>query len=386
MITHRSSSAYRSPGLGIGLLLAVLVAAPAGAMSDGALSEALAGYGAHRALRGGVVSCEVADLQTGRILYSLHPDQGLIPASNMKLFVSATAVALFGTQFEFSTSLWARSEPGADGVVRGHLYLVGCADPAATPKVFAELARQLRARGVKAISGDLVGTAPVLVGDHDAGLRGARRMGEALGAAGIRLGGVVRAGMCPSAPCRLARHSSQSLADYLRYMNKESRNPEADRLLQSVLACFDDPVAASPAFALRYWAQRGLTTSGLRVADGSGYSRSSRLSAGLLRGLLSWTAASPDAYRVLSASLPIAGCDGTLGDRMCGTVAEGRVRAKTGTLPGVSCLSGYVERAGKPRLAFSVMMNGFSCSVETARRIQDQMAIVMARYVHESPH
>jgi D-alanyl-D-alanine carboxypeptidase len=59
------------------------------------------------------------------------------------------------------------------------------------------------------------------------------------------------------------------------------------------------------------------------------------------------------------------------------------VSAKTGTLPRVSCLSGYVEGAGQPRLAFSLLMNDFSCSVDTARRLQDETAVLLARYTRE---
>jgi D-alanyl-D-alanine carboxypeptidase/D-alanyl-D-alanine-endopeptidase (penicillin-binding protein 4) len=62
---------------------------------------------------------------------------------------------------------------------------------------------------------------------------------------------------------------------------------------------------------------------------------------------------------------------------MNGTAAEGRCRAKTGTLIGVSALSGYCE-AGHGRVAFSILMN--SVDVNAARRAQDRMAALIARY------
>lgn len=352
--------------------------------SESALQNLLAGYASHSALAGATTACVVVDLADNHFLFSLHADQPLVPASQMKLLVSATAVELLGADFSFSTTVWAQAPPDSQGRLAGNLYLFGWADPVAGAGLYPLLARQIRDRGVKAIGGDLVGTAPVLLEEKDGGLQGARRLEGALRQLGVGLAGTAREGFCPSAPVLLARHTTVSLADYLNDMNKESRNEEANRLLRCLLACFDDPAAGDSGFVLRYWTQRGLTTSGMRIVDGSGYSRFNRLSAGLLCGVLQRLAWSKDNHRALSASLPVAGRDGTLAARMRGTVAEGCVRAKTGTLPQVSCLSGYVEQGKKPRLAFSLLMNGFSCSVSTVRRIQDQMAIGMARYAKEN--
>jgi D-alanyl-D-alanine carboxypeptidase/D-alanyl-D-alanine-endopeptidase (penicillin-binding protein 4) len=76
-------------------------------------------------------------------------------------------------------------------------------------------------------------------------------------------------------------------------------------------------------------------------------------------------------------SLAVAGRDGTLADRMRGTAAEGNCAGKTGTLDGVSALSGYCE-AGTQTVAFSFLMN--SVGVDAAQRAQDRMAAAIARY------
>ncbi len=370
--------------LAVGLSSLADPAPASAAFSESALQNLLAGYASHSALAGATTACVVVDLADNHVLFSLRADQPLVPASQMKLLVSATALELLGADFFFSTTVWAQGPPDSRGRLPGNLYLYGWADPVAGAGIYPLLARQIRDKGVNSIGGDLVGTAPVLLEEKDAGLQGARRLAEALGRLGAGLAGRAREGFCPSAPVLLACHTTVSLADYLRNMNKESRNEEANRLLRCLMACFDDPAAGDPGFVLRYWTQRGLTTSGMRIVDGSGYSRFNRLSAGLLCGVLQRLAWSGANYRALSASLPVAGRDGTLASRMRGTPAEGCVRAKTGTLPQVSGLSGYVEHGKKPRLAFSLLMNGFSCSVSTVRRIQDQMAIGMARYVKEN--
>ena len=76
-------------------------------------------------------------------------------------------------------------------------------------------------------------------------------------------------------------------------------------------------------------------------------------------------------------SLPIAGREGTVADRMRGTAAEGNCATKTGTLSDVSALSGYCQ-AGGHTIAFSMLMN--SVNVDAARRAQDRIAAAIARY------
>ncbi len=370
----------------ISLLLLLLATAafcrPSVAMSEERLRAALAGHLAQPALRGASTSCLVVSLEEDRTLFFARGDRARIPASQVKLLVSATAVELFGASFTYATTVWSEAEP-EEGALRGNVYLQGYADPTATEAIYGELARQMRLRGVRVVQGDLVGVGPVLLKERDRGQRAAQRLAEALRAAGVNTRGSLRCASCFAAPVLLARHTTVSLRDYLREMNKESVNSQADRLLGSLLACFHNPVDPDPRFVLAYWARQGQTVEGLRLVDGSGYSRDNRLSASLLVAALQRCAQTEPQYQALSQSLPVAGADGTLSDRMRGTAAAGRVRAKTGTLPSVSCLSGYVESKDRPRLAFSILMNGFSCSVLAARRAQDQMAIAMAQYVKE---
>ena len=81
--------------------------------------------------------------------------------------------------------------------------------------------------------------------------------------------------------------------------------------------------------------------------------------------------------RAFRDSLPVAGREGTVADRMRGTAAEGNCATKTGTLADVSALSGYCQ-AGNHTIAFSLLMN--SAYVDAARRAQDRIAAAIARY------
>jgi serine-type D-Ala-D-Ala carboxypeptidase/endopeptidase (penicillin-binding protein 4) len=113
----------------------------------------------------------VVDADTGQTLYELNADKYFIPASNMKLFTTALALAKLGPDFRFHTTLETHGTV-SDGKLSGDLFLVGRGDPNLSnrkfpyelkeefdgqpEKVLAELADALVSAGVKEISGNVV--------------------------------------------------------------------------------------------------------------------------------------------------------------------------------------------------------------------------------------
>jgi serine-type D-Ala-D-Ala carboxypeptidase/endopeptidase (penicillin-binding protein 4) len=110
------------------------------------------------------------------------------------------------------------------------------------------------------------------------------------------------------------------------------------------------------------------------VVDGSGLSRSDRTSPREVVAMLS----AMDGDASFTGSLAIAGRSGTLVDRMRGTLAQDRCRAKTGTLRDVSALAGYCTTRHGANVAFAFLMN--YVSPYNARILQDRMANALARY------
>lgn len=102
----------------------------------------------------------------------------------------------------------------------------------------------------------------------------------------------------------------------------------------------------------------GLNPEHYTIADGSGLSLYNYVSAELLTGLLRYAYNNKKIFDPLYASLPIAGQDGTLAKRMIGTPAQNNVHAKTGSVTGISSLSGYCTAANGHLLCFSIINCG----------------------------
>ncbi len=355
--------------------------ASAGSLEDSTaqLRETLAGLMAHPALHGARVGAAVISVPDGDTVYSLYSDQLFVPASTIKLLVTATALRLLGPQFVYQTSVWSPVPPSQQGVIAGDLVIAGTADPTADSGQYRQIARQLKARGISSVQGNIIGAGPLTVFDSDEGLQAARGLRRALLRQGIPVAGSPAVGTAPPSVYLVYREASTSLHEYIQAINLYSDNQRAVRLLRSLRTSFggdDTPYG----FIGELWAEAGLDVSGLQLIDGSGVSHRNRVSPDLLTSLLAEMTDDDGQLSVLLDSLPLAGVRGTLSGRMKDTVAEGRVYAKTGTLNRVSCLAGYITVDEAPYLAFALMMDGYSCPVSKVRKIQDQVTIHLTRY------
>jgi D-alanyl-D-alanine carboxypeptidase/D-alanyl-D-alanine-endopeptidase (penicillin-binding protein 4) len=122
----------------------------------------------------------------------------------------------------------------------------------------------------------------------------------------------------------------------------------------------------------------GLEPKDYRFVDGSGVSHYNLVSAELLVSILKYFyKEKPGLFEILYNSFPIAGIDGTLENRTRKTKAENNVHAKTGTLSGVSTLSGYLTNKKKHTIAFSILMQNFVGSASKAKKLQDEICKIL---------
>ncbi|MGB7536003.1 MAG: D-alanyl-D-alanine carboxypeptidase/D-alanyl-D-alanine-endopeptidase [Azonexus sp.] len=174
---------------------------------------------------------------------------------------------------------------------------------------------------------------------------------------GGTLGGQVRGGTVPVGSRLIATHESPPLADTVRDINKYSNNVMA-RQVYLTLGNESAPATAERARQrIADWLNaRGLRFAELEIENGSGLSRSERISADSLNRLLLDAWKNPVMPEFVS-SLPIVGIDGTMKKRLNGSEATGRAHIKTGTLDSVKTAAGYALDARGRRYAVTFLIN-----------------------------
>ncbi len=177
---------------------------------------------------------------------------------------------------------------------------------------------------------------------------------------GGRWRGPVRAGSAPPDASLLADHQSRPLSELVRSINKPSDNALTRTLLLAIGRAAPgqpgEPTLQRADRAVRSWLRaKGIPDDGLVLDNGSGLSRSERISAQQLEAVIRAGLASRWAPEFLS-SLPIVGVDGTMRNRLLGSPAAGMARLKTGTLRNVVALAGTMtDAAGQPLVVVAVI-------------------------------
>ena len=398
----------------------------------------------------------VQSVDGGAPLVSHNARQPMNPASVMKLVTTYAGLELLGPAFTWRTEVLSDRTPNS-GRLDGHVYLRGSGDPRLGLEQFWLLLRQLRARGLSEIGGDLVldrsAFAPaahnpgdfdneplrpynagpdallvnlksvrlslladaankavkVIVDTPADGLRIENRLSLGREACGdwreqirpqvsgstLELNGVfpaacgekalhlapwpaneqveslfralwrelggsfagrVREGRTPATAHTLAVHESPPLGEVIREINKFSNNVMARQVFLTLDA--DRPATADGARRrISAWLHgKGLQAPDLAIENGSGLSRSERISADSLTQILraAWqSAVMPE----LISSLPLAGVDGTLRKRLNDSSTSGRAHLKTGYLEGVRAIAGYALDSRQRRWIVVCLIN-----------------------------
>jgi len=178
--------------------------------------------------------------------------------------------------------------------------------------------------------------------------------------------------------------TNRSIDTVLSDLNKESDNLNAEMLIYAMAYRDSDaPASADNGLAAvkRFIDSLGFSSKNYSIADGSGVSHYNLVSAELLLELLKdMYFNQKDLFELFYNSLAVAGIDGTLKNRMKNTFAQNKVHAKTGTLNGVSNLSGYVTAENGHLLAFSILIQNFVNEYSKARNFQNKICELLAWY------
>ena len=365
---------------------------------------------------GASTSCLVVkSADHSRTLYARNPDQPLIPASNLKLLTALAVLNEIGPDETFATTAKGNLD-ASTGTVVGPLYLVGGGDPiletadyaptrrfpTAIRTPFERLADDLVAKGVKRITGGVLGDesrydtkryietwrpnyitngqvgpqSALLVNDGFVQFKPTRQatakpathaaalLTELLKGRGVSVEGQVGQSRTPASAASISELRSPPVREIVAEMLKESDNTTAELLVKEL--GFRLKGAGTTEAGLDALRAELQLPAAVEAVDGSGLDRSDRATCNVIIQALA--AVPPDA-------LPTAATDGTLTDRFLNHPAAGRLKAKTGSLNGVASLSGYAE----DDIAFALIANDVAREA-TGRALQEAVGAVLVRY------
>ena len=340
-----------------------------------------------------MVGMIVYDLTADSILYKVNERQALRPDSTMKLVTAITALDRLGGSYQFRTQLYHTGSI-EENTLKGDLYCVGGFDPAFNGDDLRAFVESVHQMGIDTICGrvvadlsmkdaDLLGEgwcwdddnpklSPLSIGrDIEFLDRFVKKLSEdSIVFTGIRLSN-------SSLPndARILCTRTHTMDQILQRMMKVSDNFYAEAMFYQLGAAIGrrPAKAKDAASVVKQLIQKvGNGKNPYRVADGSGLSLYNYVTPELEMRLLRYAYRNSQIYQHLLPSLPIAGRDGTLKTRMKGTFAEENVKAKTGTVTGVSALAGYCTAANGHQLCFSIINQGIMKS-DPGRNFQDKV-------------
>jgi D-alanyl-D-alanine carboxypeptidase/D-alanyl-D-alanine-endopeptidase (penicillin-binding protein 4) len=374
--------------------------------------------------------------QGAATLYSHRPTALLTPASNLKLVTGSAVLDKLGAGSRLVTLARADTAP-VGGVVNGNLYLVGGGDPLLRTAGYVaglrykevlyshleDLAHAVRAAGVTRVTGAVVGDEsrydtqryvptwkPGYESSGEVGPMSALAVNDGfvallprvvpaaqpaetaaavfaalLKAEGVAVAGPAGRGVAPAASAVVASLPSAPLAQVVGEVLRQSDNDGAELFTKELGRLAGSPTTAAGVAVIRAdLAAAGLPVDQLSMVDGSGLDRSDQASCQLLVDVLQRSG--PDGP--LGSGLAVAGRSGTLQNRMAGTPAATRLYGKTGSLEGVSSLSGFVVAGpatpGATALTFSCIFNG-DPSQAAAEAVEDRIGVILAGYPQAPP-
>lgn len=354
-------------------------------------------------------------------LFKLNHTTSMIPASNAKLFTTAVALANLGGDYKLSTKLFSDDENLSDGVINGNLYIKGFGNSVFTQNDLEAMITELKARGITRITGNIIGDdtyfdnvykrddwiadeaanvnlPPVsaLVLDRNrkiVSLRKGKRIRTQLSPIenpplhiakvmrskllenGILVDKAAKFGTTPNNSVLLSQ-SSITLRELIQPINKQSDNFLAEVLFKTIGAeksKIQGNAFYSTQAILDFIEDNGIYSTGTTLVDGSGISRFDQITPGAVVGLLEVMYFDILNFDDFYNSLSIAGVDGTLRHRMIGSLAENNFRGKTGSLNGVTSLSGYLKTKNNEDIILSIIFEYQSGGSDFHKSIEDDI-------------
>ena len=179
----------------------------------------------------------------------------------------------------------------------------------------------------------------------------------------------------------IAEHQSAPLSDIARTMMKVSQNLFAETLLKTgVYSGFAGNSGTGLEDIVRVLPDWGIAPTDLRMVDGSGLSRYNLITADALLAVLTHVWRDDRLRDRFLDTLPVAGVDGTLANRLRDTAAAGNARAKSGSFSNARALAGFVQTADGEMVAFSILANNYGVSPALVDKATDAVVNALAQF------
>ena len=343
------------------------------------------------------IGCCIYDLTADSTLYEWNADRMMVPASTQKLYTATAMLSTYGEDFTFLTSITTNGEEAMDTLgnlfLKGDIYINTNCDPTLTAEGARAIKDKIIAMGYDSIDGGII----LCINEKTQHIRLAEdnfapQVARLLASDTVKFSSSLTWGKENTTdrgtyPLGYIR---TPLMKVMNRMLKSSDNIYAESMLLNLVkndqnwsydGCKDVVRSLVSRIRERYRpeeCQWDIKYNYYNIIDGSGLSHSNKSTAQSQIDLLRYVYNDKNIYQLLYDNMPIAGVDGTLGKRMTNGMAHNNVHAKTGTLNGVSTLSGYLTASNGHDIAFSILIN--NCYDKPyARTLQNRICEIMSK-------
>lgn len=201
--------------------------------------------------------------------------------------------------------------------------------------------------------------------------------------AGVEITGTIQFGITAQRATTVYQHKSIPLLAILKELNTYSNNFIAEQIFKTIATKAVGQRGShklASQLVTHFLTEAGVDIRGVNIVDGSGLSRQNRLTAQAMTDLLTAISRRFDIGVDFMSSLRLMGREGEFSDRFDDSTAQGLVRAKTGTLSGVSTLAGYVANVEHQPFAFAIFLNNNSCGYHGADRVEERIVNAIHRF------
>lgn len=371
-------------------LLILVILASAGIISADAISD----FAESRAINAPSSAVLVVDLKTGKELAELNKDKPLIPASIMKSVTTATLLDKTGANYTYVTPVYFTGRVNGD-MLTGDIIVEASGDPSIntvhdphTADFVGEIVDALRDKGIREIKGSIIidernfpgpavnptwgsGDLPHAYGtgthgfnfeDNASGKKSVKdpaalftsRLRSALANVGIPIGD--SAVNPDGARHKLTVHRSAPIDEIMRSCMMRSDNQFAESMLRLVGKKYGKEGSSEEGARkmTEHWQHNKAHMEGVKIVDGSGLSRSNRVTARFMVDMLTRMSHNP----WYASFFPLAGQEGTLRKFLAGTQLDSWIAMKTGSMTGIQCYAGYkLDENYAPTHAVVVILN-----------------------------